>query len=129
MPAAIGAARLAHMITRPAAESLLADTEVQIVLNEELAQIGLNLDELQISATSPLQGQTLSAIEIQGNRGFLIVGLRKRDGEVVLNPPGETPLQVGDVVIVVGHHDDLPQLAKRYVLSKELIYRGAKVQT
>lgn len=128
MPAAIGAARLAHMITRPAAESLLADVDVQSNLNDELAQIGLSLDELKISANSPLSGHRVADIEVQGNRGFLIVAVRRHDGQVILNPPGETPLLTGDVVIVVGHHDDLPQLAKRYVLQKEMIYRGARIQ-
>jgi voltage-gated potassium channel len=128
MPAAIGASRLAHMITRPAAESLLADIEVQAELNDELAQIGLTLDELRISASSPLNGHRVADIEIQGNRGFLIVAVRQSDGQVILNPPGDAPLQAGDVVIVLGHHDDLPQLAKRYVLSKEMIYRGARIQ-
>lgn len=128
MPAAIGASRLAHLITRPAAEMVLSNAEVQSHLIEELGQIGLTLDELQVVANSPLDGATLNKIEVQGNRGFLIVAVRKPDGHVTLNPPGELQLTAGDVVVVVGHRDDLPKLAKRYSLSTELIYRGARVQ-
>jgi len=127
LPAAIGAERIAHLITRPGAEELLAEEGVGADLEAELEQIGLHFEELRISARSPLMGRALSDIEIRGNRGFLIVGVRSPDGSVSVNPPGDRKLREGDAVIVVGHPDDLPQLRHRYNLDREMMYRGARV--
>jgi voltage-gated potassium channel len=67
-------------------------------------------------------------IEIGGNHGFLIVGLVHPDGEVDVNPGDEVLLREGDKVIVMGHSGDLPELRRRYELSREVYYRGARVQ-
>lgn len=128
LPAAIGAERIAHLITRPGAEELLREEGAAAALATELEQIGLRFEELRIGSRSPLVGRALSDIEIRGNRGFLIVGVRSPDGQVAVNPPGDRALGEGDTVIVVGHPDDLPQLRQRYELDRELIYRGARVR-
>lgn len=127
MPTAIGAARIAQLITRPSAESLLASSGAQGDLNEELARIGLHLSELKISSNSPLAGRTIGDIEVRGNLGFLVVAIRKANGGVEMNPDAASALDGGDVVVVLGHHADLPQLAERYVLKQQVTYRGATV--
>lgn len=126
LPAAIGAVRLAHMITRPGAEAILEDLSSRADLLNELGQIGLHVNELRVAGNSPLIGKTVADIEIRGNHGFLIVAVRKKDGSTVLNPASDLALQHDDVVIVLGHSDDLPQLAERYVLRKQIVYRGAR---
>ena len=127
MPTAIGAARIAQLITRPSAESLLKNSEVQSDLNEELLRIGLHLDELKLSDDSPLVARTLGDIEIRGNKGFLIVALRHADGSIEMHPALNTKLSGGDTIILVGHEDDIPRLTERYVLKRELTYRGVKI--
>ena len=127
MPTAIGAARIAHLITRPSAESLLVSAGAHDNLNDELAQLGLHLSELSISHNSPLAGRNVGDIEVRGNLGFLIVAIRHQDGEIVMNPESETALEGGDVVVVLGHQEDLPQLAERYILKQQVTYRGATV--
>lgn len=126
-PTTIGAARMAHLITHPTAESLLSETATQHELNEQLSQIGLHLDELHISAGSPLAGRTIGDIEVRGNLGFLVVALRAADGRMQLNPSADSRLADGDTVIVLGHHADIPQLVERYVLKREITYRGARI--
>ena len=44
-----------------------------------------------------------------------------------MNPAAETALAGGDVVVVLGHQEDIPQLAERYVLKQQVTYRGASV--
>ena len=127
MPTAIGAARIAHLITRPSAESLLATAGTQGDLNEELSRIGLQLSELNIASKSPLIGRTIGDIEVRGNLGFLVVAIRRADGVVEMNPAASSSLAGGDSVVVLGHHEDLPQLAERYVLKQQVTYRGATV--
>ncbi|WP_145245046.1 potassium channel family protein [Aeoliella mucimassa] len=128
LPAVIGGMRMAQLITRPSTEELLASHQNIEELQHELGHIGLKLDELPVTAGSPLDGHAVADIELGGNQGFLIVGVRKRDGHVLVDPEPTTKLADGDAVIVLGHHNDLPQLAKRYTTKKEIYYRGAKVE-
>ncbi len=128
LPAVIGGQRMAHLITRPGAEQMLAEVEGNEELQHELDQIGIKLDELSITAGSPLDGQRVSDIELKGNRSFLIVAVRRPTGEIILDPPGECPLTQGDAVIVLGHSGELPQLARRYCGAREILYRGARMQ-
>lgn len=127
MPTAIGAARIAQLITRPSAETLLATTGIKGDLNEELSRIGLRLDELEIEPTSPLVGRTIGDIEIRGNLGFLIVAVRSAQGGIEMNPAPSTTLSGGDTVVVLGHQRDIPHLAERYMLKNEVVYRGASM--
>ena len=126
MMAAIGAKRAAQLAIRPTAACLLQNLGSSDLLSDELQTIGLNIDELQVNAGTELEGKTLNDIQVRGNRGFLIVAIRKKSGEVKVNPSGEEVLQAGDVVIVVGHKDDIPTLARLYTLRRaKMTYRGA----
>ncbi len=128
LPTAIGASKVAQLIIRPTAEDLLQQIAEQCNVNEELGRIGLQFDELQVVAGSPLANRALSEIEVRSNHGFLIVGLRRGDGSSVLNPPSDTRLQAGDVVIVLGHNDDIPHLAARFSAAPtKITYRGVTV--
>jgi voltage-gated potassium channel len=84
-------------------------------------------EELRLPSVSPLVGRPIRAIEIGGNHGFLIVGLRRADGSVRANPGDDELLRSGDTVIVVGHANDLPELRRRYELERQRLYRGARV--
>jgi voltage-gated potassium channel len=129
LPSAIGARQISHMIARPSAENLLRDTaDHQFGLNDELGKIGLQFDELQVPAGSTLIGKPIADIEIRGNHGFLVVALRRQDGTVLLSPDESECLRQGDTVIVIGRDCDLPQLASRYTLKREVRYRGATIE-
>ncbi len=129
LPTAIGAKKLAQMIIRPSAENLLEQLTAQGDMSDELGRIGLKFDELRVAAGSVLSGKTLTDIELRSNHGFLIVGMRRPDGTTLLNPPAATELSEGDVVIVLGHGDDLPQLAERFLAKPHtLAYRGVTMK-
>ncbi len=128
LPTAIGAHKIAQMVIRPSAENLLEQISQQSNLIEELGQLGLQFNEMRVEPNSTLVDQLISQIEIQSNHGFLIVGVRHADGKSVMNPPIDTKLQVNDVVIVLGHSDDIPKLAKRFTsTAPQIQYRGAKM--
>lgn len=128
LPTAIGATKVAQLIVRPSAENLLAQIAQHSGVTEELGGIGLYFNELQVAAGSPLVDRPLGEIEVRSNHGFLIVGIRKVEGGTVMNPPVETVLSAGDLVIVLGHQDDIPQLTEKFsAKSKTMIYRGVAV--
>jgi len=129
LPAVIGGQRMAQLITRPGAEKLLTSTQGTADLDHELDQIGLKLAELEVSANSPLDGHKVGDIELKGNRSFLIVAVRSQSGEISVDPPPDHPLASGDAVIVLGHADELPQLARRYIVESEIVYRGSRMAT
>jgi voltage-gated potassium channel len=126
LPAAIGAERMAHLVTHPAALDFLSQADGQSTLNELLAQLEIQMDELAISQDSSLVGKTIADIEILGNRTFIVIALQRADGTTYTHPSHETILIDGDTVIVMGHQGDMPQLVRRYALKRQMRYRGAK---
>lgn len=126
LPTAIGADRLANMILKPSAETMLRQVALPEGLNDDLAAIGLRIDELEIKPNSPLVHGELSAIRIHGHRvGVLIVALRQANGHVLINPPPTTPLSAGDCVIVLAHEEDIPELCNKFSLHSELTDESA----
>jgi voltage-gated potassium channel len=129
LPTAIGATKVARLIIRPTAENMLEQLTTQGDMNEELGRIGLQFDELEVAAGSSLIDKALSDIELRSNHGFLIVGMRHADGSTTLNPPAGTRLSLGDAVIVLGHDNDIPQLAQRFsARANKITYRGVTME-
>jgi voltage-gated potassium channel len=128
LPTAIGATKVAQLIIRPTAENMLQQLTSRGDMKDELGHIGLQFDELVVAPDSPLVNQALNKIEVRSNHGFLIVGIRQPDGKLTLNPSSEVKLLAGDVVIVLGRIDDIPQLEARFLRSgKTMMYRGVTV--
>lgn len=129
LPTAIGATKVAQLIIRPTAENMLEQLTAQSNIGEELSHIGLQFDELEVAPNSSLVDKVLSDLEVRSNHGFLIVGIRHADGSTILNPPSTTALATGDTVIVLGHSDDIPQLAQRFsARGRKITYRGGTVE-
>jgi voltage-gated potassium channel len=129
LPAVIGGKKMAQLITCPSTEQFLAKEQGHDQLQHELNQIGLKLDELPIAPDSTLDGQQVGGIDLRGgNRSFLIVAVRHRDGTVVVDPKADCPLAAGDAVIVLGHGNELPVLKRAYTEKREITYRGAKIK-
>lgn len=128
LPTAIGAQKVAQLITRPTAESILDQIKEQSTLLGDLGQIGLQFNELEVLSDSDLANQAMSEIEVRGNHSFLVVGIRRAAGSIELNPRPDMILYPGDVVVVLGHQDDLPEIARRFMRKQpKMIYRGVSV--
>nr|WP_287237715.1 TrkA C-terminal domain-containing protein [Microcystis sp. M_QC_C_20170808_M2Col] len=100
LPATIGAERMAHLITHPAAIDFLQEDEGRRNLNELLADIDLQFEEYSILSDSPFLGQPISQMEVRGQGAFIIVAVRQFDGRVIAHPDNSTILQQGDTVIL-----------------------------
>lgn len=126
LPTAIGAKKVAQMVIRPTAENMLDHLhEAGSNMLGDLEQLGLNLHEFAVPPDSPLVNHEMADIEVRGNHGFLIVGLRRADGTSLVNPPPSTRLVAGDTVVVLGHGSDMPEIAKRFQASvPKMSYRG-----
>jgi voltage-gated potassium channel len=128
LPASIGALRMAHLISHPSAVDFLSQTDGHQGLNELLAELDIQLNEIGIEANSPLVGGTIGDIEVQGQGTFITVALRRADGEVMIHPRRDTYLAQGDSIILMGHQGDMPNFVQQNALKREMRYRGARVR-
>lgn len=126
MPAAVGATKIAQLISRPSASKLLESEEFETRINEELEHLGIRLQEVEIQPGSALAGLKLKEIEQRIDRGVVVVSIKNSKGEISIQPNKETILNSGDTITIVAHPESL-QLFKRHNKSKEMIYRGAKL--
>ncbi|EKQ69516.1 K+ transport system, NAD-binding component [Leptolyngbyaceae cyanobacterium JSC-12] len=125
-PAAIGALRMSHMITHPASLDFLDQAHGRETLNEILAQIDIQIDELAVTPASNLIGSTVGNVEVRGRGTFIVVALRRHDGSITVHPDRETFLEEGDTLILMGHQGDIPKFAKHHAMKRQMQYRGAK---
>jgi voltage-gated potassium channel len=105
-PNALGGKRMAAFLLHPAA--------VQFV--EMLMSAGrhrLHLEEVTISADSPLCGETLASSHIGRNTNTLVLGLRAPDGGYTFNPGGKALLEGGHAMIVMGTHEEIENLREQ----------------
>lgn len=126
LPATIGALRMAHMITHPAALDFLDQNDGGSNLNELLAKLDVQIDELAIPPESHLIGGTIGDVEVRGKGTFIVVALRCADGSTIIHPAPHTPLSVGDTLILMGHRGDIPKFAQHYTLRRQMRYRGSR---
>lgn len=127
LPASISGLRMANLITHPNTIEFLDQSEDRLRLNELLAQIDVQVDELNIPPNSPLVGGTIADIEVRGKGTFIVVALRKRDGEILTHPDHTVVLDAGDTVIVLGHRGDIPHFKRLYNMKnakRQMRYRG-----
>ena len=126
LPAAIGAVKIARLITCPTAESLLSGEKAESDFNDELGQIGLRIWEVTIDAGSPLAGHTISQLRAGEASTYMIVAVREPDGTVHTQPEPDHQVNPGDVILVLYRTDKCPQFTLREDAGKQLIYRGAR---
>lgn len=109
LPAAIGAQRIASMISRPYTLELIELVDGGHVMDVEL-------DELQINPESRLIGMSVAEAEVHGKHGLLLVAIKPVGGSMVFNPEPQHVFQPGEVVIVMGRRDDTQKFRSQYGL-------------
>ncbi|MHC4876739.1 MAG: potassium channel family protein [Planctomycetota bacterium] len=125
LPAAIGATRIARLITRPSVEDVLEREVALESLNTDLGQIGLQISEFRIPSNSEFVNRTLSDVAFGSTMQFVVIALRHPDGEVIRNPPPDSALQPDDTIIVLAQEEAIPSL-KKTVIGQQILYRGAR---
>jgi len=109
LPAAIGALRMAAIITRPSTIELMELVAGQSVLDVEV-------NEVTISSGSMLVGKTIVEAEARRRHGLLVVAVKQAIGNMIFNPGAEVIFQPGDIVIVMGRLEDIDRFRQDYKL-------------
>jgi voltage-gated potassium channel len=97
-PHAIGGSRMAALIVHPNVADFL-----DVVMHDR--ELEVRLSEVELAPGSPFCGSTLAACEIRSRAGVTVLGLRRHDGTFVSNPPPDSLLDVGDILIALGTAD------------------------
>jgi voltage-gated potassium channel len=71
----------------------------------------LGIEEIAIHEGASLEGRTIIEAAVKSKYDAIVVGLRKGSGKLIFNPPGETRMEKGDILIVLGENDRLESLA------------------
>lgn len=124
LPASVSGLRMANLITSPSMVDFLAQKEEQSYLNDLLMQINVQIEELVVGHTSRLVGRTVRELEIRGKGAFIVVALRRGNEPLITHPNPSLLLNSGDVLIVLGHQEDLPQFARFYQLNRKNQLQG-----
>ena len=103
-PQQLGGDRMASFVTQPHVVDF-----VDIVMHD--GTLEFRLEELTVSASSPLSGTTLRSAHLRETTGALVLAIRRHDGVFVTNPSPESEIQAGDVLISVGTAEQLSALA------------------
>jgi voltage-gated potassium channel len=109
LPSAIGAERMAQMITRPGMQQFLAKGEMAAV-TQELSTVGLAVREVAVS--EHMIGRTVAELENSGTGGFLVLSILRIGGSTVQNPKPDLVLAEQDSLLLLGHQGGLPDVER-----------------
>jgi voltage-gated potassium channel len=102
-PYVIGGHRVAQAVLRPTVGHFL---EQATRLNAADYQI----EEAVLAKASSLCGKTLREANLRDDMGVVVIALRALNGEIVFNPKGDSVLESGSVIVVVGRREQLDEL-------------------
>jgi voltage-gated potassium channel len=104
-PYTIGGNRMAQAVLRPAVVDF-------IELATRTEYLDLQIEETQIAPHSRLAGKTLQESRVRQELGVIIVAIKKAQGHMVFNPPGDAIMEPGDLLITLGNREQLNQLER-----------------
>ncbi|CAN5581665.1 hypothetical protein BH24ACT15_BH24ACT15_02900 [soil metagenome] len=106
-PTEIGGRRIAALLTKPEVVDFL-----DIVTHS--SEVDLVLEELQLTESSGLIGQTLATAGLRDAYGANVVAMRRAGRERTTTRPDPTvAFEVGDVLVVIGAQSDLARLQQQ----------------
>lgn len=92
-PFSSGATKMARLMLNPSVEDFFEVTD------DHGSQ--LELADVQISSTSPCVGKRLMDTDLR-DRGVMVVGIRRANGERLMPPPGTAVIEPGDCLFAFG---------------------------
>ena len=94
------------------AKAALQPNVVDFMQMASLGEEGLFVEEMVIPVGSTIAGKTLAESELNQKYGVTIIGVKKTDQKMNINPTSSTVLDSGDVIVLVGDAGNLESLSK-----------------
>jgi voltage-gated potassium channel len=104
-PQRIGGQRIAAAALQPNVVEFL-----DVVTHD--GSLEFRLEEVSVRAGSRLAGRTLQEANVGETTGALVLALRGHDGTFLANPPKQTPVSAGHVLIAIGTQQQLSALQR-----------------
>jgi len=105
-PYEIGARRMAQSLVRP--------TVIDFIdLTVHDGELGLRLEELQVSDKATFANKTLMESGIRSEHDLIVVAIKRQKGEMLFNPNPTTDILPGDILVVLGEHTNIQGLEKK----------------
>jgi voltage-gated potassium channel len=102
-PQSIGGARIAAFVLQPHVTEFL-----DIVMHDR--NLEFRLAEVAVPQGATVAGRSIRDAQLRDRTGALVLALREQDGTFHTNPPPDTPLREGHVLIAIGTADELVAL-------------------
>ncbi len=103
-PTIIGSQSMARALLKPAIadfmDSITAET------------LDLVFEEVAVNSHSALANKKLSETNLSSELSLIVIAIRRKDGELYFHPTGETKINEGDLLIVVGKADSMQKLVE-----------------
>lgn len=104
-PYFIGARRIAQTVIRPS----VADF---VDLTFHSSDMALQMEEIEVGDHNELIGVELKDSGIREKLDLVILAFKRDDGHMLFNPPSDTIIKQGDILIAMGPHDSMDKLTK-----------------
>ena len=95
--------RLAQSMLRPHVATFL---DVASAFRQS-SDLDLEIEQLQIGRASPLISNTLEQLRLAKNYGVIVLAVQHKTGVMQFNPPADTSIEAGDVLIAMGERPKL----------------------
>ncbi|MBE9239917.1 potassium channel family protein [Synechocystis salina] len=119
LPLTVGAIQMADLITQSNRRDFLHRPDERGFLNDLLASVEVQMDELIVAPDSPAMGRTIMEMEVRSKGAFIVIALRRADGSTILHPHPSQILNENDTIIVIGHRSEIPRFAEQYQFKRK----------
>ncbi len=102
-PYAIAGNQMANALLRP---------HVVEFLDFEHSELGprMSIEQVRVAPRGPLDRLTLARLMEAHTAGAIVLAVRRKNGQMVFNPPAESEIAIGDYLIVMGERERLQEL-------------------
>lgn len=104
-PYLIGAYRLVSAILKPAVTRFIELSSVE-------REMDVRLDEILVAEGARLEHRALKDTPIRSELGIIIIGIQKKNGKMVFNPPSDHVIEGGDILITIGDPSQTEKLIR-----------------
>jgi voltage-gated potassium channel len=102
--------RLAQSMLRPHVSTFL---DVASAFRKS-SDLELEIEQLHIGGKSPLASQTLEHLRLAKDYGVIVLAVQHKTGIMQFNPPADTSIEPGDVLIAMGERPKLKLLEQEF---------------
>jgi voltage-gated potassium channel len=89
------------------AQSMLRPHVVQFLDFTQNIGIDISIEQVRVSERSAMVSKTIRDMQLGRDFSVIVMAIRKRDGQMMFNPPADTAVSGGDYLIVMGRQENL----------------------